>query len=52
MNNEVYFWHAEKQQNFLQVDIIIFGCAQPGMAKVPKIGSLHIFAISLEKHGG
>ena len=26
-------------------------CAQPDMPKVPKIGSLHIFVISLEKHG-
>ena len=25
INDEVYFWHGEKQQNFLQVD---FGCAQ------------------------
>ena len=29
-----------------------FGSALPGMLKVPKIRSLHIFAISPEKHGG
>ena len=29
-----------------------FRCEQPGMSKVPQIRSLHIFAISLEKHGG
>ena len=87
MNDEIYFWHTEKQQNFLPVVFIIiiiinlfcfgikknvvhnyrmymtnygqkkkkknyFGCAQPGMPKAPKIGRLHIFAISLEKHGG
>ena len=27
-----------------------FGCAQTGMPKLPKIGNLRIFAISLEKH--
>ena len=29
-----------------------FRCEQPDMSKVPQIRSLHIFAISLEKHGG
>ena len=29
-----------------------FGCIQPGMPKIPKIRSLHIFAVSSEKHGG
>ena len=29
-----------------------FGCVQPDMPKVPTIRSLHIFAISPEKHGG
>ena len=24
-NDEVYFWHVEKQQNFLQVDFIFLG---------------------------
>ena len=28
------------------------GCVQPGMPKIPKVRSLHIFAISPEKHGG
>ena len=28
-----------------------FGCVKPDMPKVPKIGSLHIFAIPLGKHG-
>ena len=28
-----------------------FGCAYPDMPKVPKIRSLHIYAISLEKQG-
>ena len=27
MNDEVYFWHAEKRQNFLQVYFIILVCA-------------------------
>ena len=52
MNDEVYFWHADKHLSLLQVDTIIFECVQPGMPKVPKIRSLHIFAISPEKHGG
>ena len=30
----------------------LFGFVQPGMHKVPQIKSLHIFAISPEKHGG
>ena len=50
MNDEVFFWHAEKQQNFLRVNFIILEV--PGMPKVPKIGSLRINAISQEKHGG
>ena len=28
------------------------GCVQPGMPKIPKVRSLHIFAISPEKYGG
>ena len=32
--------------------ITSFGCLQPGMPKVLKIRSVHIFAISPEKHGG
>ena len=50
VNDEVYFWHAEKQQNFIRVNFIILEV--PDMPKVPKIGSLHINAISLEKHDG
>ena len=50
MNDEVYSWHAEKQQNFIRVNFIILEV--PDMPKVLKIGSLHINAISLEKHDG
>ena len=49
VNDEVYFWHAGKRRSLLQVDTINFGCVQPGMPKVPKKRSLHIFAISPEK---
>ena len=40
MSIELYFWHAYKQQSFLQVDTMILG-----------YWSLHIFVISPEKHG-
>ena len=49
MNDEVYFWRADKHQSLLQVDTIHLGCVLPDMPKVPKI-SLHIFSISPEKH--
>ena len=51
VNDEVYFWHADEYQSLLQVDTIILG-VYPGMPKIPKIRSLHIFAISPEKHWG
>ena len=35
VNDEVYFWHADKYRSFLQVDTIILG-VQRGMPKVPK----------------
>ena len=50
MNDEVYVWHAEKRQSFLQADIIFLVFPPPGIPKTPKIGNLHTFAISLEKH--
>ena len=50
MNYEVCFCHADKHRSLLQPDTH-FGCVQPGMPKVPKIKSLHILVISLEKHG-
>ena len=40
MNNEVYFWHGDKRWSWYYD----FGCAYPGMPKVPKIRSSHIFA--------
>ena len=36
MNDEVYFWHAEKLQNFLQVDITILGVCIQTCPKYPK----------------
>ena len=47
--SRVYFWHADKHGSFLQLDTIILG-VQPYIPKVAKI-SLHIFALSPEKHG-
>ena len=49
MNDEVYFWHTEKLRNFLKLMLPFWTC--PDMPKVPKIRSLHIYAISPEKHG-
>ena len=34
----------------IKIEVHHFGCVYPGMSKVPKM-SLHIFAISPEKHG-
>ena len=50
MNYEVCYCHADKHRSLLQPDTH-FGCVQPGMPEVPKIKSLHILVISLEKHG-
>ena len=50
MNDEVYFWHAETPQNFLQANITLLD-VYPNMPKVSKIKSLHIYEISPEKHG-
>ena len=47
------FWHEDKYRSLVEVDTnIVGGCVQPGITKVPKIGSLHIFEISPIKHGG
>ena len=51
MNYEVYFWHSDEHRSLLQGDTVILG-VQPGIPKVRKIRSLHIFAISPWKHGG
>ena len=51
MNDDVYFWHADKQRSLLQVDTIILGGVTRYAPKVPKIRSLHIFSTSPEKHG-
>ena len=51
VNNEVYFWHADKHKTSASW-YYRFGCVQPGMSKVRKIRSFHIFAISPEKHRG
>ena len=40
MGDEVPFLPADKHKSFLQVDSICFGCAKPGMPKVPKITNL------------
>ena len=36
VNFEVYFWHAEKQQNFVQINIIILGVCSKACPKYPK----------------
>ena len=36
MNDEAYFWHAEKHLNFLQVDIIILSVRSQAFPKYPK----------------
>ena len=36
VNGEVYFWHAEKLQSFLQVDTIILGVHIQTCLKYPK----------------
>ena len=36
MKDEIYFWHADKQQNFLQVDIIILGVHSQACPKYQK----------------
>ena len=43
VNDEVYFWHADKHQKFLQIGTIVLG-VWPGMPKLPKITSF----VSLE----
>ena len=51
VNDEVYFWLADKHKTSTS-RYYHFECVQPGMSKVRKIRSLHIFAISPEKYGG
>ena len=51
MNDEVYFWHVDKQQSFLQVDIIILGvCSQacPNELKLEVCISLHYLQKNME----
>ena len=36
VNDEVCFWLADKNQSFLQVDIIILGVANQASSKYPK----------------
>ena len=40
MNDEAYFWHADKHRSVLQADTVILGVCN------------HIVAICPEKHGG
>ena len=35
-NDEVYFWHADKQQSFLQFDTVILGVLSQPCQKYPK----------------
>ena len=48
VNVEVYFWHADKHQSFLQVTVSVHSHT---CLKVLKIRSLHVFAMSPDKHG-
>ena len=41
MNDELYFWHADRHRSLLQVDTIILCVCNQACPKVPKI-SLHI----------
>ena len=45
MDDEDYFWHADKHQRFLQVNTIILGVCSQACLRYPR------FAISQEKHG-
>ena len=36
MNDEVYFWHADKPRSLLQVDTIILGVLNQACEKYPK----------------
>ena len=44
----MYFWHADKVRNFLQVDTIILGIRNRH-AQISKIRSLYILAVSSKK---
>ena len=51
MNDEVYFLAYRENSKLSTSWSYHFGCAYQDMPKVPKIRSLHIYAISPEKHG-
>ena len=36
MNDEVYLWHPEKHQNFLQIDFVILGVRSQACTKYSK----------------
>ena len=36
MNDEVYFWHADKHRSLLQVDTVILGVCNQACPKYPK----------------
>ena len=47
MNDEVYFWHADRCRSFLQVNAIILG-----VAKVPKTRIIYISLQYLQENIG
>ena len=47
-----FVFGMERNSKIFYKLMLSYGCAQPGMPKVPKIGNLLIFAISLERNGG
>ena len=36
MNDEVYFWYADKHRSLLQVDVIILGVCNQAYPKYPE----------------
>ena len=50
MNDKLYFWHADKYRNLLQVDTIIL-VVLPDIPRVPK-NKFAYLATSSKKHGG
>ena len=51
MNDEFYFWHADKNRSILQVDTINLGVCNQAFPKYPK-QKVHIFLQYLQESMG